>query len=712
MPTDAFNISDTAKVTKDRPDLRDLEYKPTLQPLQGLQKVPETLLAFPGLVRNQLQVAAGEPTGTCTAHALAAVIDILRGGPKPSKLKGLNGANPRLAAPPRVSAEMIYYHGLEIDSQESGRHPPGFGTPTSDDGLWSLRSAIKAFYHNGVCMESSWIKPGQETVQAELQQVELFREARKTPLGSYYRIQPVLNDYHAALNEVHVIYAAAEIHGGWAFQNVSDNKGKIVFDDKTAAQINGRHAFAIVGYTEDGFLVLNSWGQEWGRYKIKGARSGMPGVALWPYYDWAERILDGWVLRLGVSAPEAFKFSFGRQGLGDFLAGKIQEGSTPRHELLGHYVHIDDGEFVRNGAIPSTKASISATCSFVADRLKNYKTGHKDSDEPYKKVLLWLPGGSEGIKDILAHIASTKKLWKLRHVYPITAIWCSDLLDQASSILAKFTENAFENIGRIGPDLDARIERDARAIGRAVWRDVARSATSAARKDMAGDSLGGGAMLETYQEIASLPNEIEIHVVAEGTGAILMHRLLEELPPGASSRLSSLSLILPACNVAELKEIREWLSKDVRLNLLITKKETKRRLRYGRYGGSLLDLVQMTFVETPPQRIRNGKPEALEAEIATLEPENRIVGVMDAETIRREFFGLDVVELPVPPGSDTIPHLRDVTAGAVAIKAIQDIILGAGVATQSSEIATARTQSPYALAPLSKMPNDTTMPVK
>jgi hypothetical protein len=85
MPTDAVNISDTAKVIKDRPDLRDLEYKPTLQPLQGLQKVPETLLAFPGLVRNQLQVAAGEPTGTCTAHALAAVIDILRGGPKPSK---------------------------------------------------------------------------------------------------------------------------------------------------------------------------------------------------------------------------------------------------------------------------------------------------------------------------------------------------------------------------------------------------------------------------------------------------------------------------------------------------------------------------------------------------------------------------------------------------------------------------------------------------
>jgi hypothetical protein len=712
MPIDTADISVTAKVIKDRPDLRDLEYKPTLQPLHGFQKVPEALLAYPGLVRNQLQVADGEPKGTCTAHALAAVIDILRGGPQPGKAKRLNGAHREPATPPRVSADMLYYHGMEIDSQESGRHGAGASQPSADDGLWSLRSAIKAFYHNGVCMEKSWIKPGEETVKAELRQVELFREARKTPLGSYYRLQPILNDYHAALNEVQVIYAAAEIHGGWSFDSIKENGGKIIFSDQTARQIEGNHAFAIVGYTEDGFIVLNSWGGDWGGYRMKGARKGMPGVALWPYYDWAERILDGWVLRLGVSAPEAFKFSFGRQGLGDFAAGKIQEGSTPRHELLGHYVHIDDGEFVPNGAIPSTRASISATCSFVSDRLKNYQTGHKDADEPYKKVLLWIPGGSEGIKDILSHIASTKKLWKLRHVYPITAIWCSDLLDQASSILAKFTENAFENIGRAGPDLDARIERDSRAIGRAVWRDVARSAESAARKDLAGDKFGAGAILETYQEIASLPQEIELHVVAEGTGAILMHRLLDQLAPGAASRIASLSFVLPACSVTELKEMRAWIGKETGVHLVMADKATKRRLRYGRYGGSLLDLVQMSFVETPPARIRGGSAEAQEAEIAKLDAGNRVVGVMDVEAIRREFFGLDVVELAIPAANDSIPNLRDITAGKYAIKAIQDIILGKDVAVAPSELSTVRTQSAFALAPLSKFPNDITMSVE
>ncbi len=326
--------------------------------------------------------------------------------------------------------------------------------------------------------------------------------------------------------------------------------------------------------------------------------------------------------------------------------------------------------------------------------------------------MLWIPGGSEGIKDILSHIASTKKLWKLRHIYPITAIWCSDLLDQASSILAKFTENAFENIGRAGPDLDARIERDSRAIGRAVWRDVARSAELAARKDLVGDKLGAGAMLETYQEIASLPQEIEIHVVAEGTGAILMHRLLRDLDHGAVARIASLSLVLPGCSVTELREIREWLGKETKVHLLMTDKPTKRRLRYGRYGGSLLDLVQMAFVETPPTRIRGGKPEAQEAEIAKLDADNRVVGVMDTEAIRREFAGLNVVELAVPAANDSIPHLRDVTAGKYAIKAIQDILLGKDVAVAPSEFATVRTQSAHALAPLSKFPNDITMPVK
>ncbi|MGO7830553.1 hypothetical protein ACC690_38605, partial [Rhizobium johnstonii] len=59
-------------------------------------------------------------------------------------------------------------------------------------------------------------------------------------LGEYYRLQPDVSDYHAALNEVGAIYASAQIHQGW----LKPEAGKIA---KSGAPIGG-HAFVIVGY--------------------------------------------------------------------------------------------------------------------------------------------------------------------------------------------------------------------------------------------------------------------------------------------------------------------------------------------------------------------------------------------------------------------------------------------------------------------------------
>ena len=50
------------------------------------------------------------------------------------------------------------------------------------------------------------------------------------------------------------------------------------------------HAFAIVGYTEAGFIVHNSWGPSW----------GTGGRAVLTYQDWFENAMDCWVGQLGV----------------------------------------------------------------------------------------------------------------------------------------------------------------------------------------------------------------------------------------------------------------------------------------------------------------------------------------------------------------------------------------------------------------------------
>ena len=709
QPTiDKKSLSDNSNVVKDRIDTRDIFYKPTLNPLKDSRKNLSILVNHPGLVRNQFQVVGDGPRGTCTAQALAAVIDILRSTNK--------------TAPPRASADMLYHHGRDIESQERGQLTSG--APEAGEGLWSLRSTIKALYHNGVCPEQAWIDPNDIPEGSELKLVNMFKEARKTPLGSYYRLNPILNDYHAALNEVGVIYAAAEVHDGWHEDSVRENGGRIEFDDDRQGIIQGNHAFAIVGYTPEGFLVLNSWGPKWGEFKA-GGRTKVPGVALWPYKDWAERILDGWVLRLGVSAPEAFRYSFGRQGLGDFVSGQIAVSSTPRHELMGHYIHMDDGKLVANGAIPSTAASLTATCRLIEDSLKK-KPGGKSGGKPYTKLLLWIPGGSEGTKETLHHIASTKDIWRQKGVYPLTVLWCANLLDQASTLIGRLADQAFERVGRPGAELDVRIERETRAIGKAVWRDVHESARLAAREDEWGDSVKAGAMNDAFKELNKLPTDVEIHLVAEGGGAVLAHQMLAQVPE-VSKRIASLTLVLPACSVAQFKQMRDWLNvkeRPDRLKLILASESVHKRMCLGNYGGSILDLIQWAFVEEPPVRatpvkkdepvVRSLIPVSADPKsegLKTVPEASRTVGLMLAAEARRVFYGLDIEELSGPPGEEKITQLRLVSAGKQARDMIQKSVLKEAAGAGQPEIGSLHASRPPAeIIELRRMPNGAQMP--
>ena len=118
------------------------------------------------------------------------------------------------------------------------------------------------------------------------------KHARTTGLGAYYRMKSDINSYHAALNEAEVIFASARVHRGW--QN--PRNGVI-----SRSEVHeGGHAFMIVGYDENGFLIQNSWGLRWGGFK------GQAGIAHWSYEDWSRNVVDAWVLRLSVPTPDAF----------------------------------------------------------------------------------------------------------------------------------------------------------------------------------------------------------------------------------------------------------------------------------------------------------------------------------------------------------------------------------------------------------------------
>lgn len=684
-----------SQLRKDRPDLRDLEYKPTLAPLRRILLPAKRLLDGDIEIRTQLDDKAGKEYSDCTGQALAALFDIVSSRMSKS-----------------VSARMLFVNGHEIEHIDRGL--PSNKNPNLEEGLQSLRSIIKGFYHNGVCEEALYRderkKAGEEANDADItKSIPITRDARNRPLGSYYRLKPILNDYHAALNEVGAILAAAEIHEGWSHENLKQ-KGGIIDAAKAAEGDKYMHAFVIVGYNERGFLVLNSWGKEWGNYKpskddiaaYTEATDGkgslpekIPGVALWTYRDWAERILDGWVLRFGVSAPDAFEYSYGEQGLGGFAEGAISAPSTQRYKVAGHYVHLDDGDFVKAGTLPSTPEQVTATVDFLNARIQGKDAGLDESGKlkpPYHDVLLWIAGGSESTKEVAADIAATKDFWKNAGVYPITVFWCSDFIEKTTELLASTFKSSFEKVGKEGEALDIRIEQDCRGPGRAFWRDIKRSAKWSAICDTMNDGARdrpAGGFMELFQRLKPLDPRIRIHVVAEGAGAILLAEFFGQCASHEADnefgRISSITLLAPACTRDKfLNRIMDWRrgARGVRagsslINLFVLDYPTDRRMKLGYYGGSILSLVQYAFEEKVPERAFGTVGVQKPKRISKTDGTSEIVGLLEAARRLRGDHG-DDLELYVLSGGGEgrITKLRDVTFSKSARDQILFLITG------------------------------------
>ncbi len=673
-------------VLKDRPDLRDLIYAPTLRPLHPFLMPPLPLVDGTMRVRTQVDKSTGKEYSDCTAQALAGLWDVL-------------------AASTPVSARMLFVKGHEIEHNERGR--PSNEPPKFDTGLQSLRSIIKAYYHNGVCAEAVYATAAAECddVDSEIvKMIEIAKDARNRPLGSYYRLKPILNDYHAALNEVGAVYAAAEIHSGWDTEAIKANAGVIAAPNNGAGSGGYMHAFVIVGYTNKGFLVLNSWGPEWGHYKLTDAERDdirsrlkdgkapetLPGIALWTYRDWAERIVDGWVLRFGVSAPEAFDFSYGEQGLGGFLEGTISSQSTPRHKIAGHYVHLDDGDFVRGGSFPSSEKHIAATVELINRRC----TEGGQSERGYSDMLLWIAGGNESTKEVVSDIAASREHWKNAGIYPLTVFWCSDFIEKATELLSSTFENSFKRIGKTGDALDIRIEQDCRGPGRAFWRDVKASAVRAASPDLIHDGpldRPAGGLRSTFDALKSLDPSVRVHVVAEGAGAIVLGELFERFDDRRGhdefARISSVTLLAPACSRQSFeKSILRWRrggqsGKTIRpgsqpVNLLVLDAATESRMRLGHYGGSILRLVQMAFEEHPPERDpgSTGSLDSLQFE-GRHRGVSEIIGLASAASRLHKNHPEDVhLHILSKGGDQPITSLRSVTFAKETLAMIKELI--------------------------------------
>ena len=469
-------------------DFRDYPYVPALVQLRSELPPP----------KKRTVLDQGKE-GACTGFGLAAVINRLlaeRGEVR------------------EVSARMLYEMAKKFDKWEG-----------EDYAGSSCRGAVRGWSNMGVCSEER--APYKESESDWHLTVEQAKDARKTTVGAYFRVSKRLSDYHAALNEVGVLYASARVHDGWQRSNVVN--GKIPHGTEHL----GNHAFAIVGYDQEGFYVQNSWGKTWGK----------DGVALWLYEDWLENVRDAWVVRLALSTPQIWHLG-PSAGDGTEREEGLFSRKPNRGEVLGHFVHLDDGDFDDDDdRYWSDLATVRETAELVA------------KSNAYDHLLLYAHGGLNSPEASARRIAAMKDVFKKNRIYPFHFMYDTGLLEEIKDVvLGRKRRMDGRTKGFVSDWTDRRIEKLARKPGRAIWREMKKGACSPFRDGRAAGTQTVRAFLDAFSK--SNARAKEIHLVGHSTGAILLAALLEALGKETGPAvIETCSLMAPACTHGVFRKV-------------------------------------------------------------------------------------------------------------------------------------------------------------
>ena len=589
-----FDHRHILNVRPDVYDFRDLPYTPSLVAIKNQVEPPDWPKKW---IRRQ----GGE--GACTGHALAAVIDIQH-----ARRSVASGGTAKSEELEPVSSRMLYEMARAYDDM------PNDWLPGS-----SLRGALKGFFHNGVCPEED--APYFANEPAWRLEIKMAKLARKCGLGSYYRLGSAIYDYHAALNEVGSIYCSAMIHDGWKQAAIKANDGKITLDSQAAeAGLAGGHAFAIVGYDQDGFIVLNSWGRNWGGYKTRPEDPDdqpRPGMAHWSYEDWRLHMLDAWVLRLQAPSAKTFHLTGGWHELkGSFLGrGRV---TTPRIDINGHYVHVAKGKTVQSGAYLSDQRAVDATASFLRDTEKS---------KNYRHLVFIADSGLEALDVMAQRAAVVTSFMKGKGVYPIFLSWQSDFLLRFQDVLGPQAERLARICGPEKQLLNSMIEGFAASYLRPIWEEMEADAVRAIFDKPRYGLTDGVTRLRgdlwtavrTLWEAADARGDFQVHFAGHSTGAILLGYLFakareEKFLPGlkegrgeksSKTPVGSLTLLAPTCGRdffdAKYKSARRALrNEEKRLSIHALSKDWENADHVGPYRGSLLKLAEAALTDDQP----------------------------------------------------------------------------------------------------------------
>ena len=517
------------KVHQDPIDLKDRAYQPPPLGLYAAYPSDKDIQKYlPAYTAAQLILDQGND-GACTGYGLACVVNYLRWYKAADKTKTKIDS---------VSPRMLYSYARRYD-EYAGEDYVGS----------SCRGALKGWFNHGVCLDAYWREDSPQP------RYGFAKNATDQTLGVYYRITlKCITDLQAAIQAVGAVFVSALTHDGWhtvpttkAVPSGHADIPLIAFDGRPAE--GGGHAFALVGFNAQGFIVQNSWGKQF----------GMGGFAVLGYADWLANGMDAWVVALGVPGVVEGRISVTAAGVaeGAGRAGAVNTGlwwsadqAYQRSVVLG-----DDGRVSRY----LTEDALSRTLAYQVCELPNawFRNPAHGPLNGKKRIAIYAHGGLNSEGDAIQRARAMGRHFEANGCYPLFLVWKTGLLESITGILRKQSRQEpglaggwFDTLAeKVTDTTDLAIESSiGRALVRPVWtqmKDVAALAFETRR--------GGEQIIRALQQLMDTwGDQLEIHLVGHSAGAILLGHMLDGLAHRnvAIEKINSIQLYAPACSVA------------------------------------------------------------------------------------------------------------------------------------------------------------------
>jgi len=538
----------------DRIDVRDRPYRPRLVSLPPQYPPSEWIAANLERYCQTLILDQGSE-GACTGFGLAAVINYLlwkQAGGKDGRSDA--SSRKRQSKLERVSTRMLYRMARVYDEW-----------PGEDYEGSSCRGAIKGWHRHGVCTDELW---PYRTANGRIRYVKpkpgWQQNAAVRPVGAYYRInKDSILDMQAAVHEVGAIYVSANVHDGW--DNLEQRQPIPYVSEPTDPDSVGGHAFAIVGYSENGFIVQNSWGPGWGHY----------GFALLRYSDWIDHGTDAWAAVMGAPMKSIEGAESARTrtsvSLADQTAGKASwawrsnkagraAARDPETEPLNEdHAYQHTVVLGNNGRPINPYLDIEDEKGAVREAAYQHPL-ERIRRKPVQKLAIYAHGGLNDEGASLDRIRTMAPYFIANDVYPLFITWRTGFLESISGILYDAVERFFARpsetpsrgwISDLKQQVDDARDRSIevaseKLLVKPVWAQMKQNAAAASH--VGGEEAGLQLVAEQIANLKEKLPKLEIHLVGHSAGSILLGHLLSIFKKRGLN-VSTLSLYAPACTV-------------------------------------------------------------------------------------------------------------------------------------------------------------------